>query len=208
MPTGDAINVSPKPIQRALGAKMVLARQRQRLGYDQDYHREYAERAYEMAQAGFNNKEIAAEFGITETTLFRWKQKNPQLREALRLGGELVDERIEGSVMVQATGYDYVEQEAIKLTTRHADGSSEESVEVVDVLRHQPADRTASIFWLKNRKRDTWNDGQQVDLNVKTDAPDATQLALALLATMQAAIAGNKTIDVTPNSGNDDGEAS
>ncbi len=203
MPTGDAIAASPKPFQRQLGANLVLARQR--LGREQDYHRDYAERAFEMAQAGFTLKEIAAEFGVAETTLYRWKVKNPQLREALRLGGELVDERIEGSIMVQAVGYDYVEQQAIKVKT----GPDTEAVEVVDVLRHQPADRTAAIFWLKNRQRDKWNDGQTVDLNVKTDAPDATQLALALLATMQAAIAsGSKTIDVTPNSENDDGEAS
>lgn len=152
-----------------------------------DALRERAAEIYELAQAGLTTAEIAEHFGVSEITVYRWRQKHPKLDEAMRMGANLPDDRVVASLYKQATGYTYKEQQAIKLS----DARGNERVEIVEVERRAPPVPSASIFWLKNRRRTEWRDTQQIeaDVNVKTDAPDPTQLALALLATMQAAVA-------------------
>lgn len=62
----------------------------------------------------------------------------------------------------------------------------------------------AAVFWLKNRRRNEWRDRWDIDVSgeIKTDAMDTRQLALALIATLrEGAQQGADLIDVTPNGG-------
>jgi hypothetical protein len=61
----------------------------------------------------------------------------------------------------RANGYDYVEQQAIKLK----DGQFEERVEVVDIVKHAIPDTTSIIFWLKNRQSAKWKDKTATELS-------------------------------------------
>jgi hypothetical protein len=54
----------------------------------------------------------------------------------------------------EATGYNFVEEQAHRIKVEQF----KDEVEVVKVERHQPADTTAAIFWLKNRRKDQWRD--------------------------------------------------
>jgi len=75
------------------------------------------------------------------------------------------------AMYMNATGYEYYEEQAVKLReTSYVDGKVtkvREYVELVMVKRHQPADTTAQIFWSKNRRPDLWRDVKKIDSEPK-----------------------------------------
>jgi hypothetical protein len=77
------------------------------------------------------------------------------------------DANVAEAMYKNATGYDYYEEQAVKLReTSYVDGrvsKVREYVDVVTVKRHQPADTTAQIFWSKNRRPDLWRDVKKID---------------------------------------------
>ena len=58
-------------------------------------------------------------------------------------------------MLKRALGYDYTEQRIEK--------SDKDGTKIVQILKHVPADTTAQIFWLKNRKPDVWRDRREKD---------------------------------------------
>lgn len=123
---------------------------------------EYVEMAERLAQLGLTDIELAAAFDVNVRTLHRWKVDSEEFCHALRIGKEHADERIRRSLYQRAAGYEYVEQQAIKIKL----SQHEESVEIVDVERHMPPDTTAGIFWLKNRDPERWRDKRELEVSV------------------------------------------
>jgi hypothetical protein len=126
------------------------------------YKEEYAQQAYKLCLLGATDKEVAAFFGIDESTLTRWKKRFPDLCTSLKDGKVVADMNVANSLYSKAVGYEWVEEQAIKVKA----GQYEERVEVVEVRRELPPDTTAGIFWLKNRtsRRDNaWRDKHDVD---------------------------------------------
>jgi hypothetical protein len=82
-------------------------------------------------------------------------------------GKQEADTNVAEAMYKNATGYDYYEEQAVKLReTSYVDGKVSkvrEYVDVVMVKKHQPADTTAQIFWLKNRRPDLWRDVKKID---------------------------------------------
>jgi hypothetical protein len=73
---------------------------------------------------------------------------------------------VENALLRNALGYDFVEEEAVKLKqVYYVDGKryEDERVEVVELRKHRTADTTAQIFWLKNRKPKEWRDKQELE---------------------------------------------
>ena len=97
--------------------------------------------------------ETAANMGVHRDTLFRWKRENPEIAKALERGASDFDDEVEDALMRAAIGYDYEEDVLDK------DGF------VHTVTKHQPANVTAMIFWLKNRRPGTWREKREVDVN-------------------------------------------
>jgi transposase-like protein len=152
----------------------------------------------ELTLAGWNDAEIAAEFGISTRTLYRWKLQHAEFAKALDFNNKAAVDRVRGAFFAKASGYSYVEQQAIKVKT----GEHTEEIQVVDVVKHVVPDTTAGIFFLKNRAREDWTDVQRVELNanVNTDT-DIKAVALAMLATIRAGLveAPAKTIEHEEN---------
>lgn len=141
---------------------------------------------------GWSVREIADELGISVTTLYTWSDNYPEFWNAFKGGREERDERVVNALYAKAVGFDYVEQQAFKVKT----GENEEAVEVVDVKRHNPADNTAMIFWLKNRRPKDWNDRQQIELSGSVELKqDDRQLALAMLDLLRGAMDAPMTIE-------------
>lgn len=128
---------------------------------------EYVERAYEACLLGATDAELAAYFGVAESTLYKWKNDHPEFSEAIKRGKAPADAAVATAFFNRATGAEWVEEQAIKLKSiQYKDGkkvSEEERVEVVEVTRRAPPDTTAGIFWLKNRKPSAWRDKQDVE---------------------------------------------
>jgi len=134
-------------------------------GQPSPYREGFAEQAAKLCQLGATDMEIADFFGVDVRTIYRWKNAHEEFCQAIRVGKEEADARVERSLYQKATGYDYVEQQAFKVKK----AQYEEEVEIVDVERHQPSDTAAAIMWLKNRKPQHWKD--KVQFGGDPDAP-------------------------------------
>lgn len=145
--------------------------------------------------AGATTTEVAEHFGVFPTTIDSWRAKDPEFDAALTIAKDIADNRVERSLYHMTTGFYVLEDEVVKVKT----GQHTEATEVVQVRRFIPPDKTAHIFWLKNRRRTEWRDVQQVDANITgrvEHAVDARQAALALLAVLRSAAEDNaKTIE-------------
>ena len=115
------------------------------------------------ARNGLTNQQIAHNMGINPKTLYDWMNKNEAFREALKKTKEVVDIEVENALFKKALGYNVTVQKAFKLKDiiYNENGkkvSETERIEYAEEEIHVPADTTAQIFWLKNRKRNDWRD--------------------------------------------------
>lgn len=102
------------------------------------------------ARDGLIDEQIAQNIGIRAATLYEWKKRFPEISEALKRGKEVVDRQVENALLKRALGYEYEE-----VKEKFEGGIlTERTVTRKEVV----ADTTAQIFWLKNRKPDTWRD--------------------------------------------------
>lgn len=114
------------------------------------------------ARDGLTDEQIVKNMGIGSTTLYEWKNKHPKIAEALKKGKEVVDREVENALLKKAMGYtvDLVKTFKVRRAV-YEDGKKveeyEELVPAIDQV-HVPADTTAQIFWLKNRKPEVWRD--------------------------------------------------
>ena len=72
-------------------------------------------------------------------------------------------------------GQTLIEEKEVKLKSVEYDNgkkvAEEERVEIVQLKKQVPADTTAIIFFLKNRRPDLWRDKQDVEHSASKDAP-------------------------------------
>ena len=118
------------------------------------------------ARDGLVLEEIAHNMGINRCTLYEWRREFPTIANALKNGRAVADRKVENALFNRAIGSDVTE---VKVT-EGKDGKS-----VVTETKHIPADVTACIYWLKNRKPDKWNDRKTV--TVEADLEDLEPLA-------------------------------
>ena len=102
------------------------------------------------ARDGLTDEQIAGNIGINTSTLYDWKNKFPKISKALKKGKEVVDIQVENALLKRALGYDFQETRVEK--------SDKDGTKIIQTLKHIPADTTAQIFWLKNRRPDKWRD--------------------------------------------------
>ena len=102
------------------------------------------------ARDGLTDEQIAGNIGINTSTLYDWKNKFPKISEALKKGKEVVDIQVENALLKRALGYEFQETRVEK--------SDKDGTKIIQTLKHIPADTTAQIFWLKNRRPDKWRD--------------------------------------------------
>ncbi|WP_029265708.1 transposase [Virgibacillus alimentarius] len=126
------------------------------------------------ARDGLTDEQIAKNMGIAASTLYDWKNKYPEITEALKRGKEVVDREVENALLKRALGYKYKE-------------ATEEFGEVTKVVTKEvQPDTTAQIFWLKNRKPCIWRDKQDIEhsgnMEVNNPFADLTTEELRKLA--------------------------
>ena len=119
------------------------------------------------ARDGLSDKQIAHNIGITQTTLYEWQKRFPELSEALKKGKEVVDREVENALLKRAMGYEYDEVTQEPVTDKDT-GVTEMRV-TKRVTKQIVPDVTAQIFWLKNRKPDEFRDKRDVELSGSVD---------------------------------------
>ena len=136
--------------------------------YDQWLTEEGLLRIQGWARDGLTEKDISKNMRIGASTLREWKAKFPTIGEALKEGKDVADRVIENALYKSAKGYTVTITKPVKLKRIIYDEETgkkvreyEEVVEVEEQL-HFPAQVTAQIFWLKNRKPAQWRDKTDV----------------------------------------------
>lgn len=147
------------------------------------------------ARDGLTDEQIAANIGITQSTLYEWKKKYSDISESLKRGKEIVDIQVENALLKRALGYSYNEDKYISVPMdlteytekleqymnmykfEHPEATDSELMLVreqfpktKEVLTERKVkevvpDTTAQIFWLKNRRPDRWRDKQDMELS-------------------------------------------
>lgn len=112
------------------------------------------------ARDGLTDEQIAHNVGIATGTLYDWKNRFPEISEALKKGKAVVDNMVENALLKRALGYEF--DEVTEGPIERPDGGLDYD-EVKRVRKHVPGDVTAQIFWLKNRRPDRWRDKQDVE---------------------------------------------
>lgn len=115
------------------------------------------------ARDGLTNEQISKKVGCNPDTLYKWMKRYSEISEALKKGKEVVDIQVENALLKRAVGFHFTEQIATP------------SGEVVDVVRYEKPDTTAAIYWLRNRKRGTWNNQDGVDIDKKQAETEFTK---------------------------------
>lgn len=119
------------------------------------------------ARDGYTDEEIAKVIGIHRDTLCQWKKKYPSIADTLKRGKDVVDRKVENSLLKRALGYSY---EEITKEISIDENTGESKLVVTKVITKEVApDVTAQIFWLKNRKPEVWKNDphkQQIDKEI------------------------------------------
>lgn len=121
-------------------------------------------RVHGWARDGLNDEQIAANMGIGTSAFYEWQNKFPELAEAIKKGKAPVDTQVENALLKRALGYEVEETitEVEEVPTGRIDENGRPVMKtkkhVRKVQRHIPADTTAQIFWLKNRRPGKWRD--------------------------------------------------
>lgn len=106
-----------------------------------------------LCERGCVDWEIAEFFDIAPGTFYRWRNEHPTFAEALLMGKEMADIRVERSLYNRAVGYNFETEKLITVSVGNNMGSSVERHQVVE---HMPPDVKACIRWLESRKPQQW----------------------------------------------------
>lgn len=123
-------------------------------GRPSKYKPEFVGQAEKLCKLGATDAEMADFFQVTISTISLWKVKHAEFSEALKLGKEVADRRVEEALYNRALGYSHEDTDI-----RVVDGAIMET----PMIKHYPPDTTAAIFWLKNRRPDEWRDKRDVE---------------------------------------------
>jgi len=112
------------------------------------YKPEYAAIVQKMCELGATVPDIAEALNVAESSVYLWSTKHREFSEALRVGREPADDRVERALYERAIGYSH-EDVDIKVVNG----------EIVEtpIIKHYPPDTRAAQAWLYNRRSDKWH---------------------------------------------------
>ena len=134
------------------------------IGRPSSYREEFARQGQMLCEMGATDQEIADFFEVDVRTIYRWKHDHEDFCQALKVGKDIADDRVERSLYQRAIGY---EQDEVKIfMPANAPGP------VYAPFRAKVApDVTAAIFWLKNRRRTEWRDVKSNEISGPNGKP-------------------------------------
>lgn len=148
-------------------------------GRPTSYDPEYATQVAKLAQLGATDQEIADFFEVDARTVYRWKHTHDEFCQALKVGKDIADARVERSLYQRAIGY---EQDEVKI---FMPSGADKPVYAPFRAKVAP-DVTASIFWLKNRRAHDWRDKREVEHSGGIEVSTKEQRDAAVAAAMRA----------------------
>ena len=114
------------------------------------------------ARDGLTDEQICKNMRVGHTAFNEWKNRFPEIAEALKKGRGPVDIEVENALLKSAKGYTVKLKKPIKVKVeKRLQGKGtiiEETIEYAEEEMHVPANVTAQIFWLKRRRPSKWGD--------------------------------------------------
>lgn len=119
------------------------------------------------ARDGLTDEQIAEKLDISVASFYNYKNEHLEFLESLKKGKEVADYEVENALFKKALGYNAKIKKAFKVKeVLYENGKrlkETERIEYAEDEVHIPADTTAQIFWLKNRKPNVWRDKQELE---------------------------------------------
>lgn len=112
------------------------------------YKVEYVKIAQKMCELGATVPDIAGAFDVAESTVKLWAVKNKKFSDALRIGREPADDKVERAVYERAIGYSHPDVDIRVI---------DNEIVQTPITKHYPPDMRAALGWLYNRKQDKWH---------------------------------------------------
>lgn len=147
------------------------------------YEAKYVKIVQKMCELGATVPDIAYSLDVAESTIHLWAVKHKAFSEALRLGREPADDRVERALYERAIGYSH-EDTDIKVING-------EIVET-QIIKHYPPDTRAAQAWLYNRRPEKWHPNPEP--SDETEAP-----SLNINFTVKEAVSEVKTTNAKPS---------
>lgn len=96
------------------------------------------------ARDGRTHEQIAERFGISCSTLYKWKKEHPEFSESLSETPDTANVKVENALWKRAIGYEWVKIE----TEENGKG---DIVKVKKTTMHVNPDPVCMLFWLKGQ---------------------------------------------------------
>ena len=132
------------------------------LGRPSKFKPEFVDQARKLAELGATDREVADFFEVDERTINRWKHDFPDFCQSLKVGKEVADDRVEQALYRRALGF-------VQDDTHFS--AYEGIVTATPYVKQHAPDTTAAIFWLKNRRPDTWRDVKAQEISGPSGQP-------------------------------------
>lgn len=123
-------------------------------GRPSDYQPQFAEQARKLCEFGATDIELADFFEVNVSTIYRWRNAHPEFCEAVKVGKDACDDRVERSLYQRAVGYTFESEKVFQF---------QGAIVRADTREHIPPDAGAALNWLKNRRGETWRDKQDIE---------------------------------------------
>lgn len=121
--------------------------------------------------------------GISTTSLYDYQLKFPEITDALKRGKAPVDNEVENALLKRALGYEY--EEVTTEIIEQPDGSQRKHIKRTKKM--VVPDTVAQIYWLNNRRPDTWRNRKAVDIT-GSGIGDALAKAQEILGGVRSAV--------------------
>ncbi len=152
--------------------------QKSNAGRPTKYNAELNTTVYKLCLLGLTDQELANFLEIAESTLNEWKLKYPEFSESIKKGKEIADAEVAYKLHERATGFTYDD-----VDIRVLNGA----IVQTPIKKYIPADPTAQIYWLNNRRK----------INFKARQTDevATTVVITTTVTKEEALDIYKTLN-------------
>ena len=114
----------------------------------------------------FSLTEVAQKIGVSIQTLKAWRDRYPDIEEAIREGKEIIDYRVENALLKRALGYTTTD---VKTIISPPDKNGNRAIRVEKTEKEIPPDTVAIMAWLNNRKPDQWKRNRDNVYQTKDD---------------------------------------
>lgn len=146
-------------------------------GRPSKFEQSFVDQARRLAMLGQTDIEMAAFFGVAESTIYLWKQKHAEFSEAIKEGKEKADSMVADGLFKRALGYSHP---AVKIMQH------EGAPVIVPYTEHYAPDTAACIFWLKNRQPAKWRDKVATEISGPEGGPVQAEVKHACADSMAA----------------------